>query len=337
VAAAAAERRLRALGVRAGAAAGAGLLRAVAAPAGAGVRVQALGGFRVQRGGVPVRLEEWQSKKARDLLKVLVSRRGRATPRELLAELLWPGEPPDRVANRLSVALSVARTVLDPERALPPDRYLVADKATVRLGDIPVDVEEFLATAAAGLAAGADPASAAELLAAAEAGYSGDFLEDDPYEDWAAPLREEARAAYLAVARALAARAGAAGEHDLAVRYHLRVLERDPYDEAAHLGLVLTLSAAGRHGEARRRYRFYVERMGEIGVETEPFPAAPRPAPRPTGTRPAAPLPTASLPAVPQPPPATSAPEAAAGTAAPGSPASGAAPNGARRPGHSRP
>ncbi len=277
---ASAERRLRALGVRVGAAAGAGLLRAVAVPVGDAVRVQALGGFRVLRGGVPVRVEEWQSKKARDLLKVLVARRGRATARELLAELLWPGEDPDKVGNRLSVALSVARTVLDPERKLPPDRYLIADKTTVRLGDLPVDVEEFLAAAAEGLAQAGDPvaegdSAATDLLAAAEAGYAGDFLEEDPYEDWAAPLREEARAGYLAVARALAERAAAAGEHDLAVRYHLRVLERDSYDEAAHLGLVRTLTAAGRHGEARRRYRFYVERMDEIGVETEPFPAGP--------------------------------------------------------------
>jgi DNA-binding SARP family transcriptional activator/tetratricopeptide (TPR) repeat protein len=269
---ASAERRLRALGVRVGAAAGAGLLRAVAVPVGDAVRIQALGGFRVLRGGIPVRLEEWQSKKARDLLKVLVARRGRATPREQLAELLWPGQEPEKVGNRLSVALSVARAVLDPDRKLPADQYLVADKTTIRLGDLPVDVEEFLAAAAEGLA---KPEPDTDLLAAAEAGYAGDFLEEDPYEDWAAPLREEARAAYLAVARALAQRAAADGEHDLAVRYHLRVLERDGYDEAAHLGLVTTLTGAGRHGEARRRYRLYVERMDEIGVETEPFPAGP--------------------------------------------------------------
>lgn len=47
----------------------------------------------------------------------------------------------------------------------------------------------------------------------------------------------------------------------------LRVLERDPYDEAAHLALVASLSAASRHGDARRAYRRYSERMREIGVE----------------------------------------------------------------------
>ena len=63
------------------------------------------------------------------------------------------------------------------------------------------------------------------------------------------------------------------GDPWAAVNYRLRVLERDPYDEDAHLGLVSTLSAAGRHGEARRFYRAYVARMEELGVEPAPFPS----------------------------------------------------------------
>ncbi len=44
------------------------------------------------------------------------------------------------------------------------------------------------------------------LLRAAEAAYSGDFLEEDVYADWAAGMREEARALYVRVARVLAER-----------------------------------------------------------------------------------------------------------------------------------
>ena len=47
-----------------------------------------------------------------------------------------------------------------------------------------------------------------------------------------------------------------------------------PYDEGAHLGLVAALVAAGRHGEARRRYGFYAAKMEEIAVEAAPFPGA---------------------------------------------------------------
>ena len=107
-----AERRLRALGVRVGAQFAAGLLRAVAAPPRDPVRIQALGGFRVLRAGEPVPVEDWQSRKARELLKVLVARRGRAVPREALMEALWPDEDPARLSNRLSVALSTVRLSL---------------------------------------------------------------------------------------------------------------------------------------------------------------------------------------------------------------------------------
>ncbi len=279
VAAERAEARLRALGVRVRAEAGAGLLHAVAAPALAPVQVQALGGFRVLRAGAPVGAEEWRSRKARDLLKLLIARRGRPTTRELAMETLWPGEVPERLSNRLSVALSTVRAVLDPERRFAPDRFVAADKHVLWLADLAVDVEEFLAAARAGLAAAGSDA-AVGLLTAAEAAYAGDFLEDDPYEDWAVPLREEAREAYVSLARTLARLAAQAGEHDRAVRYHLRVLEHDGYDEEAHLGLARVLSEAGRHGEARRRYRLYTERMAEIGVEAAPFPGG-RPAAAP--------------------------------------------------------
>jgi DNA-binding SARP family transcriptional activator len=270
-----AEQRLRALGVKLQAVAGAGLLQAVSGSVPAAVRVQALGGFRVLRDGEPVGADRWRSQKARDLLKLLIARRGRPTPRELLMETLWPEEDPARLGNRLSVALSTVRAVLDPARRFAPDQFIAADRHAVWIADLLVDVEEFLATAAAGLDAHADPDRALAMLTSAEVTYAGDFLEEDRYEDWAVALREEARAAYLAVTRTLARIAADSGDHDLAVRYHLRLLERDPYDEEAHIGLVVALSRAGRHGEARRRYRMYGERMAEIGVESAPFPAAP--------------------------------------------------------------
>ena len=56
-------------------------------------------------------------------------------------------------------------------------------------------------------------------------------------------------------------------------RYLLRLIERDPFDEQAHLDLVRLLGASGRHGEARRRYRLYCRRMEEIEVEAAPYPA----------------------------------------------------------------
>ena len=94
-------------------------------------------------------------------------------------------------------------------------------------------------------------------------------------EDWTVGVRKEAQAAYISVTRLLADEAAAAGDADGATRFYLRILERDVYDEAAHLGLVGALLAAGRHGEARRRYGIYSDKMDEMGVEAAPFPSAP--------------------------------------------------------------
>jgi DNA-binding SARP family transcriptional activator len=231
------------------------------------VSIRTLGGFRVLRRGEVVPATAWQSRKARDLVKILVAGQGRPIAREALMALLWPDEPPERVANRFSVALSTARLVLDPERG---DAHgIVADADHVRLDPavVHVDLLAFLADAKAGLNGG--PAA---LLTAAETAYTGDFLEEDPYADWAAGPREDARLIYLQVTSALAERATQTGDHVAASQYCLRVLERDAYDETAHLTLVRALAATGSHGEARRRYRAYVSRMREIDVEPEPFP-----------------------------------------------------------------
>jgi DNA-binding SARP family transcriptional activator len=169
--------------------------------------------------------------------------------------------------------------VLDPHRRHEQDHFVGSDKSAVWLRDehVAIDAERFLTAALDALAlVRGDAPDAYDRLAAAEASYAGDFLEEDAYEDWAIAFREELRTTYVGVVRALAELAAAAGDVDATVRYSLRLLERDPYDEPAHLGLVVALDDAGRHGEARRRFRLYSARMDEIGVESAPFPTAAR-------------------------------------------------------------
>jgi DNA-binding SARP family transcriptional activator len=230
------------------------------------LRIVTLGGFRLLHEGRPVPASAWRSRKARDLLRLLVANRGRPAPRDALMETLWPEDDPALLPNRLSVLLATIRHVLDPERAHPPDHYIAAEQGAValRIERIEVDVIRFLDLAAQALQDD-DP----ELLDAAERLYGGEFLAEDAYEDWATPLRDEVRNAYVGVARALARHAP---DSDTAARYLERVLDRDRYDEEAHLELIGRLERAGRHGEARRRYAAYASRMDEIGVDPAPLP-----------------------------------------------------------------
>lgn len=240
------------------------------------VSIGVLGGFRVLIGGKPLSATAWQSKKARDIVKMLIARRGKPLHREVLIDQLWPDDDSSKAGSRLSVALSVIRGVLDPAKALAPDHHLEADRETIslRVDHLEIDLEAFHDAAAAGLAAArrGDADRATALLEQAEAAYAGDLFEEDPYEDWALPAREEARATYVSVANWLAERSSSQGDHDAAVRYLLRILQRDPFDENAHLRLVRVMIEARRHGEARRLYRQYCSRMEELGIEAARYP-----------------------------------------------------------------
>ncbi|MEV1178610.1 BTAD domain-containing putative transcriptional regulator, partial [Nonomuraea sp. NPDC049784] len=253
------------------------IARAAPAP-GARVVVETMGTFRVLRGGVPVPRTAWQSRKARDLLKILVSRRGSGIGRERLVEILWPEQEGEAVGlRRLNVMVSTLRAVLDPTHERPADEIVVSDEGTLRLdlSNVDVDVEIFLdlVAEAVRLDQAGRTAEALERWAAAESAYGGEFCEEDPYADWAVGVREQARLAYTQAAARLATARSEERRYDEAARYWLRLLELDRYDERAHLGLVRVLDRAGRRGDARRRYHLYAERMRELEVEPAPYPA----------------------------------------------------------------
>ena len=85
-------------------------------------------------------------------------------------------------------------------------------------------------------------------------------------------MRELARHTFVEAAASLAAIADEHGDPAEAVRHRLRILDVDPYDEAAHLGLIRSLSAQRRHGESRRAYRSYCARLADLDVDPAPFP-----------------------------------------------------------------
>ncbi len=262
-----AQRELAALGVAP--ALGVPALLASSRGGGREVAIVTLGRFAVLQSGEPVPLTAWQSRKARDLLKVLVARRGRPITRDAAAEALWPGDDPAPLSNRLSVALSTIRKVMDPGRRHAADYYVVADSRTIalRLDHVDIDLIEFLAVAdqAIDLMAKGDRDAAAPLRQARQI-YAGDFLEEDLYEDWAVEAREEARSRILMVLRLLARLASDRGDDESAGQYLGQLLEREPYDEDAWLALIAGQLRLRRHGEARRRYVAYARRMGELDV-----------------------------------------------------------------------
>ncbi|WP_281370714.1 BTAD domain-containing putative transcriptional regulator, partial [Nocardioides stalactiti] len=263
---------LTALGVRADADRIAGPLHVLGTAAAPEVAIRTFGTFAVSVGGVVVPASEWPSRKSRQLVQVLAGRRGRAMSRSAIAELLWPGVRD--TSGRLSVALSTARAVLDPERRHDADRYLSSDRSNARLdpATVSIDIVEFEQLARAALEANRNgSADAVPLLEAAALLHPAPFLADDASDDWAEEVRDDLLRLAAEVKRTLAARLVAEGDTEPAVGWLMSVVADDPYDEPSHHDLVRVLAQARRHGEARRAFRSYTARMAELDVATTPY------------------------------------------------------------------
>lgn len=128
---------------------------------------------------------DWTSRKARELLKMLIAAHGVPTSREVFMEVLWPGVSPAQLGNRFSVAINVIRRALDPDHLLPTQHFLVTEGNAVRLElkHLDIDVERFLI-----LARRTDTASRHAAIRL----YRGDAFTEEPYADWAVPTRDHA-------------------------------------------------------------------------------------------------------------------------------------------------
>ncbi len=223
------------------------------------LRVQTLGGFAVWRGEEPIPSSAWASRRVASLVKCLLSAPGHRLRREEAAELLWPEAEPDASARNLRTTIHRLRRVLDGSAAPgTPTGYLRAEGDALVLapaGDRPPDETWLDATtfeqAARAALAGQDAAACRAALTR----YGGDYLPDDPYDTWAAPLRDALRRRYLDLLLHLAALCGARGAWEEAEDLLRRALAAEPGHEDAAASLMGLLAAAGRRGEALRVYQ----------------------------------------------------------------------------------
>ncbi|WP_156251225.1 BTAD domain-containing putative transcriptional regulator [Pseudactinotalea terrae] len=271
-----ARRRLHALGVSDGVTRIAGPLRALGPTPTAEIQIRVLGHLAVLRRGRPLPVWSWQSRKCRDVVRILAAH-PRGIGREALAELLWPGDP--GVGARLSVVLSTLRTLLNPDRS--GTGALVADRSTVRfdLDRVEIDAVELERRATAALRMVSDPRSRIAALEEVVAGYTGAFAEDEPYADWAAPVRARLAALADEVRRRLADELLELGRPAAAVSWYLGLVAADPYDEPSRRGLLRALHADRRHGQVRRYYADYCAAMAELDVPPVPLAALLEPPP----------------------------------------------------------
>lgn len=238
------------------------------------VKVRLLGRFAVEREGQEIALRAFGGRLARRLLRLLALRRGTLVPKDLIAEALWPEDPPADPAGNVEVLVSRIRRALGDRTLIRtgPGGYVLADG-----GRCWVDVEAFLAAVQAGQARlAARPAEALTSFRTALGIWRGEPLPEDTYADWAQADRRHLSLAYLeALDGAAAAALDSAGTAAAAeaASWARQAVAAEPLRESSVLLLVRALAAAGDQAGALAAFDGYRDRLA-AGTGLVPTPQA---------------------------------------------------------------
>jgi len=201
---------------------------------------------------------------------------GHLVPTDALMEALWPEEDPALSIQCLRAATSVLRRTLEPD--LPcrmSSAYLRSNdgRYALTLGEGGFfDVAEFARNfdIATELDHAGDGAGAASAYRTAINLYRGDFLEDEPYAEWAFRRRERLRERFARALIRLCEFQLAHGDVAEATDLAVRVLETDPADEPSYRLIIACYAHSGQWGRAKVLYERYCAAMREYDLPTPP-------------------------------------------------------------------
>ena len=216
-----------------------------------------------------VPIEEWSSARTRSLFGYLLTHRQPWPAREVLMDVFWPEKSPKASRNSLNVAIHGLRRVLGEAKDVP---VIVYSGGTYRLHPdvrLWLDVEEFDKLVERGRlhedAGETDQATAAYEFATGL--YRGEFLADDPYDDWAALIRERLRLAYLDALGRLSNLHFNAGRYAASANLCQRIIEQDPCREDAYRRLMRCYARHGQPHLALMQYTSCVRVLAEeLGI-----------------------------------------------------------------------
>lgn len=188
-------------------------------------------------------------------------------------EAFWPGASPEASRNSLNVAIHALRRTLRGITELPVVVYAAGVYRISRDLRLWLDIDEFdkCVDSARRLEDAGDLDGAIHDYEFAASLYRGDFMADDPYEDWSALSRERLRLANLDVLSRLSKLHFADGRFAPSASLCQRIIQEDPCREDAHRRLMRCYSRQGLPHLALMQYRICARALAdELGVETDP-------------------------------------------------------------------
>src|SRR5829696_9089375 len=226
----------------------------------AALEIKLFGEFQVWRDGELVGSEEWNRQKTRSLLKLLLTRPGYAFSKDEIVEALWPGVAPRSAEHSLRTTMGLLRRALEPElKRGSESRYVLGKRpgyAFDERADCRVDAwdfEEHRKRAEAALRMEDSEAAIGEYRAALDL-VRGEYLEEEPYEEWAMQARLRWRDRHLSVLSGLAECLALKGNYTEAIGLCERALVIDRFGEEVRRRLMLYRYCAGEQAQTLQTY-----------------------------------------------------------------------------------
>ncbi len=231
------------------------------------LRIELLGGFRVNVGDSSVADSMWHRRKPAALVKLLALAPAHRLHREQIMDALWPELGPEAAGANLRKALHHARRALDTVHP-SGDRLISSevDLLSLPTASLWTDVETFRTELAAARRSGeiSTYQRAIDL-------YRTGLLPDDLYEEWTDEPRRELHLEFMATLEELEGLLESRGELERATDIVRRLVSIEPLHEESHVTFIRLCALAGRREEALRQYE-HLSGLLQRELGTEPSP-----------------------------------------------------------------
>lgn len=227
------------------------------------LRIRTLGRTVVESREGPIG-GRWLERRSGQLLKLLVTERGRVVHTDEIVESLSPGSDMSESGN-VRFVVHALRQKIEPHRRRGQSTFVIARQGgyTLDRDRVWVDADVFERAVADGKAALLDgnvDASAAFFAEAIQL-YTGDFLVDELYAMWVLAERDRLRSLMSDALSALARIRRERGDLDGAAALTERLAKMQPYDMDIQRDAIELMLQCGRRSDAVRHYQALRKRM----------------------------------------------------------------------------
>jgi LuxR family maltose regulon positive regulatory protein len=219
----------------------------------------------------PLAADAWVTRRARDILCFIASRRHRRAGKDLIIDTFWGETDPTVVERNFHPTVSHVRKALNSNQSLKQNLllyregdYLLNPEFAYR-----IDIDEFdrLLTEGESARRARQFELCVECYESAVALYRGEFMQGS-YDPWVDEQRAYYRLQYLQLLESLATIAQKTEDWFKATQLAQQILRDDPFREDIHCLLMRALAAQGNKGAVKEQFESLKRLLaGELGVE----------------------------------------------------------------------